>query len=43
MTVPNYDLMRQKYGTIFISTEKPFYNPGDIVKGDILLDIHSSF
>lgn len=43
MNTPDYDTMRKKFGAIFIQTEKPFYNPGDLVKGDIYLDIHTPF
>lgn len=32
-------MLNEKYGYIYIHTYKPFYFPGEIIRGSILLDI----
>ena len=35
--------MNLKYGNLFVGTERGYYNPGELVKGNIYMYIHTEF
>ncbi len=39
----HYHEMKQKYGEIFVQTDKPFYQSGENIFGNIYINLHTPF